>query len=98
MIVRWGLKPVPEILHTCFHVGININLSDIKTETTVRGAPGQFAPVPGHAGAKRPVPGQGAPVPGHAGAYRGTVMFARRRRQHPPKQYQTNHGGVRSTA
>jgi hypothetical protein len=34
-VVRCGLKPVPEILHTCFHVGINMNLSDIKTETTV---------------------------------------------------------------
>jgi hypothetical protein len=33
--VRRGLKPVPEILHTCFYVGINRNLSDIKTETTV---------------------------------------------------------------
>jgi hypothetical protein len=36
--VRWGLKPVPEILHTCFHVGINMNLSDKKTETTVSAA------------------------------------------------------------
>jgi hypothetical protein len=35
--VRRGLKPVPEILHRCFYVGINRNLSDIKTETTVVG-------------------------------------------------------------
>jgi hypothetical protein len=33
--VRQGLKPVPEILHTSFYVGINRNLSDIKTETIV---------------------------------------------------------------
>jgi hypothetical protein len=40
-----GLKPVPEILHTCFYVGINRNLTDIKTETTVATAPAVETPL-----------------------------------------------------